>query len=80
MPNKIIGADYCPYCAKVKSHFIKNNIPFEWIDTETSEGAAIREEESSKHKYDTIPMVFIDDKFIGGCDDFFAKYGKQSHL
>jgi len=31
--NRIIGADYCPFCVKVKDYFQKNHIPFEWIDS-----------------------------------------------
>ena len=29
----VLGADYCPFCVKVKNHFIKNNIPMDYIDT-----------------------------------------------
>lgn len=77
MPHRIIGADYCPYCVKVKQYFETNQIAHEWVDSETPEGAKLREEESKKHNYNTIPMVYINDKFIGGCSDFFAKNGKE---
>lgn len=40
--NRVIGADYCPFCAKVKNYFQTNKIPFTWIDTETPEGAKVR--------------------------------------
>ena len=40
--NRIIGADYCPYCVKVKNYFQNNKIPFTWVDTETPEGAKVR--------------------------------------
>jgi hypothetical protein len=33
----------------------------------------MREEESKKHNFKTIPMVFKDGQFIGGSDSFFAK-------
>ena len=26
--NTIIGADYCPFCVKVKTYFQNNKIPF----------------------------------------------------
>jgi len=35
MGHKIIGADYCPYCVKVKKYFESKKIAFEWIDSET---------------------------------------------
>ena len=76
MSYRVIGADYCPYCIKVKSYFEKKKVTFEWIDSETPEGQQIRSAEAKKYNYNTIPMVFINDKFIGGCDNFFAKNGK----
>jgi hypothetical protein len=33
--NKIIGASYCPFCVKVQSYFVKQNIEHVWVDTET---------------------------------------------
>ena len=76
MSHKIIGADYCPFCIKVKQYFEKKGVPFEWVDTETEEGQKIRSVESKKYNHTTIPMVFINGKFVGGCDNFFAKNGK----
>jgi len=76
MSYRIIGYDGCPYCDKVKKYFKTNKIPYEWIDSETPEGEKIREAESAKYNYSTVPMVYIDGKFIGGCDDFFKKNGK----
>lgn len=73
----ILGADYCPYCVKVKDHCVKNSIPFEWIDTQSAEGAKKRTTLSAKHNWKTIPMVFVNDEFVGGCDDFFNKLGKK---
>lgn len=57
--NTILGADYCPYCVKVKDYFTSNKIPFNWIDTETTKGEAIRSQESAKHNWKTIPMVYV---------------------
>lgn len=80
MSHKIIGADYCPFCIKVKQYFQKKEVPFEWVDTETEEGQKIRSVESKKYNHTTIPMVFINGKFVGGCDNFFAKNGKQFNI
>lgn len=71
MSNVILGADWCPFCVKVKNHFIKNSIQFEWVDTETAQGSKKRTTLSAKHNWKTIPMVFVNDEFVGGCDDFF---------
>ncbi len=38
----VLGNDYCPFCRKVANYFRENNIEFEYIDTETPEGAEKR--------------------------------------
>jgi len=74
----VLGNDYCPYCRKVANYFKDNNFPFEYVDTESPEGAKQRKELSKKHNWNTIPMVFVNDEFVGGCNDFFAKLQKGS--
>lgn len=44
MSNRIIGADWCPYCIKVKDYFDQKNVKYEWIDSETPEGQKIRDD------------------------------------
>lgn len=74
----VLGAEWCPFCVKVFNYFKQHNIPFRSVDTDSAEGAKERTELSKKHNWKTIPMVFVDGQFIGGCDDFFAalKQGK----
>lgn len=33
---KVIGADWCPFCSKVKKYLSKQNIQFTWVDTDTT--------------------------------------------
>lgn len=80
MSNKIIGADWCPYCMKVKNYFDQKKVAYEWVDTETPAGEDQKRAEAKKHNYNTIPMVYVAGKFIGGCDNFFAKNGKEFNL
>jgi glutaredoxin 3 len=75
--NFVLGADWCPFCIKVKNHLEKKNIPHEWVDTDNPEGAKKRQELSAKHKWNTIPMVFVEGQFVGGCDEFFDALAKK---
>jgi len=57
----------CPYCHKVKALLDKEKISFTEIDvTHNSAQLKVLEE---KTKSDTVPQVFVNDEFIGGCDD-----------
>ena len=76
----MIGATWCPFCVKVKNYLDSTGYKYQWIDSDTPEGQKIRDAESAKHKYKTIPMVFIDGKFIGGCNEFFNKKGREVKL
>jgi glutaredoxin 3 len=71
----VLGNDYCPFCRKVAKYFKDNKHEFEYVDSESGEGAKKREEWSQKYNWKTIPMVFINEEFVGGCDDFFKKLG-----
>jgi glutaredoxin 3 len=80
MSHRIIGAEWCPYCVKVKKYFDSKKVSYEWVDADTSEGEKIRNAESAKLNFKTIPMVYINGNFIGGCDNFFEKNGKEFKL
>ena len=65
----VYGSDNCPYCFKVKSIFeeLKVDIDYRNID-QSKDREAEYNRLSQTLKYDTIPMVFIKNQFIGGCD------------
>ena len=63
----IYTVDYCPYCKKAKQILSDKNISFEEIDITENEDEALPEL-TKKTGIDTVPQIFIDDKFIGGCD------------
>ena len=73
---KVLGADYCPFCVRVKEYLETNQIYFQWVDTETSPGHLEREKLSKKNNYSTIPMVFVNGEFVGGCNEFLTKVKK----
>jgi glutaredoxin 3 len=68
----VYGRDTCPFCMKVKEYLEKLALKWEWVDTETEHGKKRRAELKKKYDWSTVPLVFVDGKFIGGADDFFA--------
>ena len=78
MSIKIYTTNYCPYCKRAKELFISNDLAFEEIDV--TENTQARDEASQKAGgWMTVPMIFIDDKFIGGYDDL-AKLHAEGKL
>lgn len=74
---RVLGADWCPYCVKVAKHLKNKNVAFDWVDTNTEAGNAERQNLSKQYNFKTIPMVFVDGEFIGGCDDFFSAINRK---
>lgn len=67
---KIYTTNYCPYCTRAKQLLKSKNIAFQEIDlTNDSE---LREKISSQTGHQTVPMIFIGEKFIGGFDNLNA--------
>jgi glutaredoxin len=81
----VYGIKGCPYCAKMKD--IAENIRgsvYHDIDELINKGLAKSFEDFKRkmnpfiNNYDMVPMVFIDDKFIGGHDDFLKIFSKEN--
>lgn len=67
---KIYTTNGCPYCTRAKQLLKSKNIAFQEIDlTNDSE---LREKISKQTGHQTVPMIFIGDKFIGGFDNLNA--------
>lgn len=74
MHIRIYTSSYCGYCHKAKALLTSLHLPFEEInlDHQPIERAALQK----THHWYTVPLIFIDDTFIGGCDDLFVLYEK----
>lgn len=73
----IYGADYCPYCQSAKKLVEKHNRQYTYVETTTPEGEKQREQLGKQYNWQTIPMIFVDGKFVGGFDDFSEKVKKK---
>lgn len=74
MNIKIYSTQYCPYCTRAKMLLKSIGLEFEEIDVGGNE--ALRNEMIKKTGQMTVPIIFIDDKFIGGYDDLAALHAK----
>lgn len=67
---KVYSKSYCPFCQRAIDLFKKKNIDFEIIDiTEDEERMTTLSQETN---CDTVPQIFINEEFIGGCDELMA--------
>lgn len=77
----IYGAGHCPYCVKAKALLTNLNVEFDWRNCDDSEKC--EKERASlaiNLKYETIPMIFVNNKFIGGCSDLHELHDKGQLL
>jgi glutaredoxin 3 len=59
---------YCGYCVAAKRLLDRRGLAFEEIDVSNDYG--LRQSVSKRAgNYRTVPMIFIDDEFIGGYDE-----------
>ncbi len=63
----VYSKDGCPYCVRAKELLTSKNIKYQVIDVtgKQEEREALHERTGSK----TVPQIFIDDVFIGGCTE-----------
>ncbi|MCC7432534.1 glutathione S-transferase N-terminal domain-containing protein [Candidatus Peregrinibacteria bacterium] len=64
---KIYTTNSCVYCLMAKTLLKQKGLEYQEIDL--SNDLSLREELSEKYKWRSVPMILIDDKFIGGYDD-----------
>jgi glutaredoxin len=79
----IFSKTYCPYCKRVKDFFQQGKIPFGHLELDTIDnGSEIQNELHKMTGQRTVPSVWINEKFIGGCDDTLRlhKEGKLAPL
>lgn len=63
----------CPYCNSAKKLFQSLNVPYEEINLDGKED--LRSQLSKENNgWRTVPMIFIQGKFMGGFDDVNRLY------
>ncbi len=69
----VFGSEFCPYCKRAVALLKKHNAAYTYIDTATEEGDRQRSILSKKYKHSTIPLILVNDQFVGGFDDLKRK-------
>jgi len=58
---------FCGYCAAARSLLDKKKVTYEEIDVTLN--AKLRREMADRSGKNTVPQIFIDERYIGGYDD-----------
>ncbi len=72
----------CPYCIKARRLLDSKNVEYREIDIFSSEGDQLFDEVMRTYKHETVPAIFINQTFVGGCDSLVAadSSGKLAEL
>lgn len=74
-PVIVYSKTWCPYCAQVKGLFRDLKVDFTAVELdEVVEGEDVMDALLSITHRRTVPQVFIQGEFIGGCDDTMGAY------
>ncbi len=75
---KIYTTNVCTFCVQTKRLLKQLNVPFEEIGLDDK--PELRQKLSEENNgYRTVPMIFVDGKFVGGYTDLLALH-KQGKL
>lgn len=61
---------YCPYCTRAKNLLTSKKVVFKEVNV--TEDQKLRAELEKKTGWQTVPMIFIGEEFIGGADELYA--------
>lgn len=72
----VLSKTYCPYCKKAKgilNSLIKDGSNMVVVELDTDPEGELKQKAGKKiHGQSSVPQVWINDKFIGGCSDVEA--------
>ncbi|MDO3723048.1 GrxA family glutaredoxin [Marinobacter sp. chi1] len=68
----IYGRASCGFCLRARGLCEAKGLPFTWVDM--MEEGLTKEDIAAKigRPVYTVPQILVGDRYIGGCDDFFA--------
>lgn len=74
-PVVIFSKTYCPYCSKAKNLYSNLQVPLKVYELDNmDDGNQIQDELYKLTKQSTVPSVWVNQSFVGGCDDSVRKH------
>ncbi|NSW99251.1 glutathione S-transferase N-terminal domain-containing protein [bacterium] len=70
MKIRLYTTSSCPFCIAAKNLLNDRGLSFEEIDL--SDDIELRLKISTQYNWRTVPMIIIDDNFVGGFDELNA--------
>lgn len=71
MANVVVyTTQVCPYCVRAKQLLKQKGVAYEEVDLTRDHDARMALVERTRMR--TVPQIFINDEFIGGCDELYA--------
>ncbi|MBE0449693.1 MAG: glutaredoxin 3 [Clostridia bacterium] len=67
---KLYTTKFCPYCLRALKKLDQKGVEYTNINVSTNREAF--DEIMKETGWDSVPQIFIDGVFIGGCDDLYA--------
>ena len=69
-PVTIYRTSYCAYCVMAKRLFDRLQVAYTEVSLDDKD--ELRQELSRKYNWQTVPMIMVGDKFVGGYSDVAA--------
>lgn len=79
----VFGKENCPYCVKAKALLQSKMLEFKYFDV--ADGSTYNEMqnlvgEATGALAQTVPQIFVDDRYIGGHDDLVEYFNKPEEI
>jgi len=69
-PVLIFSKSHCPFCLEAKRTFAALGVPVAVIEKNANtEGARVHALAKKQTKHSTVPLIFINGEYVGGCDE-----------
>jgi len=71
--------EMCPYCIHVRNYFDGRSITYEKVNVSTDRSDKLRVEIAEKSGVNSVPVVKVDDKYIGDSANIIRWFKEHYH-